>query len=273
MRDTSVIDHYLAPLRPFLAPAPVTEVVVNRPQEVGVEHPDGWRWHEVPELTESWLRTLAVAAAACTGQDVDAERPICSTVLPGDARCQIVLPPVVPAGEPDRRAAELDRRAAQDDLQRQIEAFRRGQAEGGIPDPPRRTPSNPPALPKAPPRREPVAGKSAAPRGQEGGVRRSPAPTANRSAAAPARQGTPPANSPPPILGGHAGEIGRHVDGAFAHDLAHAGIRPGSSDQSAVAPQTVPTVAHELVAMFRDPKTIRQVILLREVLDRPIDRW
>ena len=53
----------------------VTEVVVNRPQEVGVEHPDGWRWHEVPELTESWLRTLAVAAAACTGQDVDAERP------------------------------------------------------------------------------------------------------------------------------------------------------------------------------------------------------
>ncbi len=98
MRDTSVIDHYLAPLRPFLAPQSVTEVVVNRPGEVGVEHPDGWRWHEVPELTESWLRTLAVAAAAYTGQDVDAERPICSTVLPGDARCQIVLPPVVPAG-------------------------------------------------------------------------------------------------------------------------------------------------------------------------------
>jgi hypothetical protein len=118
-----------------------------------------------------------------------------------------------------------------------------------------------------------VAGKTAAPRGQEGSVRRSPAPTANRSAAAPARQGTPSANNPPPILGGHAGEIGRHVEGAFAHDLAHAGIRPGSSDQSAVAPQTVPTVAHELVAMFRDPKTIRQVILLREVLDRPIDRW
>jgi hypothetical protein len=35
----------------------------------------------------------------------------------------------------------------------------------------------------------------------------------------------------------------------------------------------VPTAAHELVAMFRNPATIRQVILLREVLDRPIDRW
>ena len=203
------------------------------------------------------------------GGDPNAGRP----VGPAPGQVREVRPPVVPVGEPDRRASEPDRRAAQDDLQRQIEAFRRGQAAGGIPDPPRRTPSNPPALPKAPPRREPVAGKPAAPRGQEGSVRRSPAPTANRSAAAPARQGTPSANNPPPILGGHAGEIGRHVDGAFAHDLAHAGIRPGSSDQSAVAPQTVPTVAHELVAMFRDPKTIRQVILLREVLDRPIDRW
>ena len=199
------------------------------------------------------------------GGDPNAGRPV--GPAPGQVReVREVRPPVVPVGEPDRRAS-------QDDLQRQIEAFRRGQAAGGIPDPPRRTPSNPPALPKAPPRREPVAGKPAAARGQEGGVRRSPAPTANRSAAAPARQGTPPANNPPPILGGHGGEIGRHVDGAFAHDLAHAGIRPGSSDQSAVAPQTVPTVAHELVAMFRDPKTIRQVILLREVLDRPIDRW
>ena len=206
------------------------------------------------------------------GGDPNAGRPV--GPAPGQVReVREVRPPVVPAGEPDRRAAEPDRRAAQEDLQRQIEAFRRGQAEGGIPDPPRRTPSNPPALPKAPPRREPVAVKTAAPRGQEGGVRRSPAPTANRSAPAPARQGPPSANNPPPILGGHAGEIGRHVDGAFAHDLAHAGIRPGSSDQSAVAPQTVPTVAHDLVAMFRDPKTIRQVILLREVLDRPIDRW
>ena len=203
------------------------------------------------------------------GGDPNAGRP----VGPAPGQVREVRPPVVPVGEPDRRALEPDRRAAEDDLQRQIEAFRRGQAEGGDRDLPRRTPSNPPALPKAPPRRAPVAGKTAAPRGQEGSVRRSPAPTANRSAAAPARQGTPSANNPPPILGGHAGEIGRHVEGAFAHDLAHAGIRPGSSDQSAVAPQTVPTVAHELVAMFRDPKTIRQVILLREVLDRPIDRW
>jgi hypothetical protein len=29
----------------------------------------------------------------------------------------------------------------------------------------------------------------------------------------------------------------------------------------------------ELVQLLRNPATIRQAILLREVLDRPVDRW
>ncbi len=100
MADTAVLDHYLAPLRPFLALEAVTEVVVNRPREVGVERAGRWNWHEVPDLTEVWLHTLAVAAAAFTRQDVDAEHPICSTILPGNERCQIVLPPAVPGDAP-----------------------------------------------------------------------------------------------------------------------------------------------------------------------------
>ncbi|MFA4834431.1 MAG: P-type DNA transfer ATPase VirB11, partial [Patescibacteria group bacterium] len=115
MEDTAVLDHYLAPLRPFLEPDAVTEVVVNRPGEVGVEAAGQWCWHEVPDLTEAWLRTLAVATAAFTRQDVDAEHPICSTVLPGNERCQIVLPPAVPSGaisltirKPSRRRMGLE---------------------------------------------------------------------------------------------------------------------------------------------------------------------
>ena len=115
MEDTAVLDHYLAPLRPFLEPDAVTEVVVNRPGEVGVEAAGQWGWHEVPELSEAWLRTLAIAAAAFTRQDVDAEHPICSTVLPGNERCQIVLPPAVPSGaisltirKPSRRRMGLE---------------------------------------------------------------------------------------------------------------------------------------------------------------------
>lgn len=115
MGDTAVLDHYLTPLRPLLEPEDVTELVVNRPGEVGVERSGRWVWHDAPKLSEPWLRTLAVAAAAYTRQDVGADRPICSTVLPGEERCQIVLPPVAPEGtvsltirKPSRRRLTLE---------------------------------------------------------------------------------------------------------------------------------------------------------------------
>ncbi|MFC5342887.1 P-type DNA transfer ATPase VirB11 (plasmid) [Brevundimonas staleyi] len=98
MADSSVLLHYLAPLQALLEPADVTELVVNRPREVGVERAGGWTWHDVPDLTEDWLQTLAVGAAAFTRQDVSEDQPICSTVLPGGERCQIVVPPATPAG-------------------------------------------------------------------------------------------------------------------------------------------------------------------------------
>ncbi|MGH6964117.1 MAG: P-type DNA transfer ATPase VirB11 [Phenylobacterium sp.] len=91
--DTSVLDYYLRPLKPHLDAPGVTELVVNRPGEFAVERDGAWTWHEAPELTDAWLRPLAVAAAAATAQDVTPERPVCSTVLPSGERCQIVLPP------------------------------------------------------------------------------------------------------------------------------------------------------------------------------------
>ena len=120
MNDTAVLEHYLAPLQALLAPDDVTELVVNRPGEVGIEQAGRWRWHEEPILTEAWLRTLAVAAAAFTKQDVSDARPICSTALPGEERCQIVLPPAAPPGtvsltirKPSHRQFGLDDFAAQ----------------------------------------------------------------------------------------------------------------------------------------------------------------
>lgn len=92
-QDASILHHYLAPLQRALEPADVTELVVNRPGELGIERAGGWSWREAPELTEAWLATLAKAAAAYTTQDVTEETPICSTVLPQGERCQLVLPP------------------------------------------------------------------------------------------------------------------------------------------------------------------------------------
>jgi len=91
--DNTVLQHYLAPLQRHLEPGDVTELVVNRPCEFGVERSGRWSWIEAPDLDEACLRPLAVAAAAFTSQDVTAEAPICSTILPGGERCQIVLPP------------------------------------------------------------------------------------------------------------------------------------------------------------------------------------
>jgi type IV secretion system protein VirB11 len=92
-QDASILLHYLAPLQRRLEPDDVTELVINRPGELGVERAGGWEWHQAPDLTEAWLATLAKAAAAFTAQDVTEETPICSTVLPRGERCQMVLPP------------------------------------------------------------------------------------------------------------------------------------------------------------------------------------
>ena len=91
--DAAILDHYLAPLRGHLDAPGVMELVVNRPGEFALETEAGWRWIVAPELTAEVLSRIAVAAAAATRQDVTAERPICSTVLPSGERCQIVLPP------------------------------------------------------------------------------------------------------------------------------------------------------------------------------------
>ncbi|MCR5879660.1 P-type DNA transfer ATPase VirB11 [Phenylobacterium sp. J367] len=91
--DPAILTHYLAPIRAALDAPGVTEVVVNRPGEFGVETEAGWRWVPAAELTAEALTRIAVAAAAATAQDVNREQPVCSTVLPTGERCQIVLPP------------------------------------------------------------------------------------------------------------------------------------------------------------------------------------
>jgi type IV secretion system protein VirB11 len=113
MGDIAVLTHYLKPLRPHLEPADVTELVINRPGEIGVERAGGWAWRTEPALNARWLETLARAAAAFTTQDVGGETPICSTVLPDGERCQIVLPPAagttsITLRKPSARTLTLD---------------------------------------------------------------------------------------------------------------------------------------------------------------------
>jgi hypothetical protein len=61
------------------------------------------------------------------------------------------------------------------------------------------------------------------------------------------------------------------VSEAFSHELAHLrGDLATAAPQPAAAPATQ---AQELVRLLRQPATVRQLILLGAVLDRPVDRW
>jgi hypothetical protein len=64
-------------------------------------------------------------------------------------------------------------------------------------------------------------------------------------------------------------DIADHVAGAFAHDLAHE-----SPDRIAAAtPRAEPSAPSDLLAAIRSPGGLRQLILMREVLERPTHRW
>jgi len=91
-RATSVNFHLL-PLAPWLAEPAMTEVCVNRPQEVFCERAGQWERHEVPALTFEHLTALATATARFTADDISDTKPLLSATLPGGERIQLVLPP------------------------------------------------------------------------------------------------------------------------------------------------------------------------------------
>lgn len=73
--------------------------------------------------------------------------------------------------------------------------------------------------------------------------------------------------SPAPAATVHS-DVARHVEEAFAHDLAHeVPVRQGE------AATTRSTPAVGLADLLRDPATIRRLIVMREVLERPTERW
>ena len=80
--------HNAEPITRHLERADVTELVINEPGLIGLETRAGWEWHEEPRLD----------IAGCTKQDVSAEYPIVSSVLPGGERAQVVVPPAVEQG-------------------------------------------------------------------------------------------------------------------------------------------------------------------------------
>jgi len=84
----------LAPLAVHLARPDVTDIYVNRPGELWLEHLGGAiERHAAPDLTEATLARLARQLAALTHQGISREHPLMSAVLPDGSRIQLVVPP------------------------------------------------------------------------------------------------------------------------------------------------------------------------------------
>jgi hypothetical protein len=97
------------------------------------------------------------------------------------------------------------------------------------------------------------------------------------AAVKPAPSVKPPA--PKPAI---ATDVASHVREAFAHDLKHdrspletpaAVHRPDAAPPADAKSRERETVGAELARALRHPAAIRKAILLREVLERPVDRW
>lgn len=67
--------------------------------------------------------------------------------------------------------------------------------------------------------------------------------------------------------------VAKHVHDVFGHELAHLETTLSHGGLEQPVKQTASVAAAEIAALVRDPRTIRQMILLREVLERPTDRW
>lgn len=98
LRERSALEHYLAPLRPYLADPEVTELCINRPGEAFLERRSGWSCERLAFATYEWCQHFARLVAASTHQRVNAEAPLLSAALPSGERIQVVLPPACSAG-------------------------------------------------------------------------------------------------------------------------------------------------------------------------------
>lgn len=93
------LDSFLAPLAPWLSRADVTDIWINRPQEIWLETLGGKiERHDEPLLDEKLLGRLARQIAAGSSQGINRAQPLLSASLADGSRVQVVAPPATRSG-------------------------------------------------------------------------------------------------------------------------------------------------------------------------------
>ena len=96
--EQSALELTLHALRPLLNRPEVTELCINRPEELFLETPGGWRRESASWADFDWCRRFAKLVANFTRQRIDECSPLLSAALPSGERVQIALPPATPEG-------------------------------------------------------------------------------------------------------------------------------------------------------------------------------
>ncbi len=93
------LDSMLAPLSAWLERPDVTDIYVNREQEVWIETLGGTiETHACPALTEAVLARLSRQIAAASAQGINREHPLLAASLSDGSRVQIAAPPATRGG-------------------------------------------------------------------------------------------------------------------------------------------------------------------------------
>jgi type IV secretion system protein VirB11 len=94
----ATLRHLLVPIQGVLDDPATTEVVVQRPGEVGIEQHGEWSWRNVEAFDFQRLDAIGLLAGSLLSKPFDPARPICMTTLPDGQRCTLLRPPVTAPG-------------------------------------------------------------------------------------------------------------------------------------------------------------------------------
>ena len=94
----TTLRHLLAPIQDVLDDPATTEIVAQRPGEVGIEQHGQWWWRDVDAFDFRRLDAIGLLAGSMLSKPFDPASPICLTTLPDGQRCTICRPPVTAPG-------------------------------------------------------------------------------------------------------------------------------------------------------------------------------
>ncbi len=96
--NNTALNTYLSHFDQFFDKEGVSEIMINRPGEIWVEHNGDLYREKVPQLDFNHLRGLANLIARSTEQGISEEKPLLSATLPNGYRVQILIPPACEPG-------------------------------------------------------------------------------------------------------------------------------------------------------------------------------